>query len=115
MRNKLKDMLGERFEFMATISRFGFTLQKNKAKQKTLLFLNILRLDNLNIVTNHCWLVMQKSLQKIFKKLNIKKGGVIKFTGVVVKYNKLIKLANNDYCYIEDYKLDKLKEIRLVS
>jgi hypothetical protein len=109
----LQTVLDQRFEFIATVGKFGFTLG-NKPKQQTILLLDIIRLDTLKNVTNHCWIIMQKTLQKIFKKLNVKKGQIIKFSSTVVEYTKVKKVGG---VYIEnvDYKLDKLKSVRLIS
>lgn len=113
MRKHLELMVGHRYEFVATIGKFGFTLG-GKNKQQTILLLNIIRLDKLLIVTNHCWIVMQKSIQKIFKKLSIKRGQIIKFNSLVIEYTKSNKV-DGVYIYTKDYKLDKLKNIRVVS
>lgn len=109
----LQTVFDNRFEFIATVGKFGFTLG-NKPKQQTILLLDIIRLDTLKNVTNHCWVIMQKTLQKIFKKLNIKKGQIIKFSSTVVEYIKVKKVGG---IYIEeiDYKLDKLKAVRSIT
>lgn len=105
--------IGQRFEFIATVGKFGFTLG-NKPKQQTILLLDIIHLDTLKNVTNHCWVIMQKTLQKIFKKLNIKKGQIIKFSSTVVEYIK-VKKVGGVYKEDIDYKLDKIKSVRLIS
>lgn len=123
MRKKLEEIVGQRLEFIATIGKFGFTLG-NKVKQQTILLLDIKihssyseqsLSSNLisSIITNHCWVIMQKSLQKVFKKLKLKRGQLIKFSSLVVEYVKSTRV-NGAYVYIKDYKLDKLRGIKLI-
>lgn len=112
MRNKLKEIGNEnRHIFTGEFSRFGV---KNgyMGQQKTILLQNI-KNEKGELVTDHLWFNYIKG----FKKINLQKGDIIKFSARVNLYEKGYKGYREDiYVPITyDYKLSYPTNIQKID
>ena len=102
MRRALQKLNGERLKFKATVKRFGAKNNYFGPPIITILLVDISLADTNQIVTNHLWLTMGKTLDK----LKLEPGDTIEFEARVGEYLKGYSNNSGDVDHRRlDYKL----------
>ncbi|HZB15425.1 MAG TPA: hypothetical protein VE467_20465 [Chryseolinea sp.] len=112
MRTSLAKQLGERKKFHATFVKFGKKRNYQGFTEETLLFKNIIDLEQNKIVTEHVWFAYTKSFQRI----SMTAGVQVSFEARIKKYTKGYK--NSKYGIDQqrvDYKLSHPTKISRID
>ena len=106
-RKELKKIGFEKRErYAGTVSNFG--IKNNSFKgfpERTMLLKDVKQMETGNVVTDHLWLTVGKTLQN----LNLKVGDIIIFNARVGTYRKGKNFSK------QDYKLNRLTDIEVKS
>jgi hypothetical protein len=109
MRIGLKSIQGQRMRFTAQVERFG-TKTGFKLDLPTILLKNVIRVDTLEVVTDHLWFTKGKSWA------NCTIGCTVAFDARVNTYEKGYKGYREDvYAPISlDYKLERPTKVEII-
>ena len=111
MRKNLKNIEGERLRFKATVERFGKKTSFKGFPEDTILFKNVIRLDNNELATDHIWFTVGKTISS----LNLNSGDVVEFDARVGDY---VKGYVNYREFIDertvDYKLNRPTRFKII-
>jgi hypothetical protein len=108
-REHLKNMLGERLLFKATVAEYSFRYFKDK-KIPTILLKSITKANDDHVLADHLWFTLGKS----WANLNI--GDVVQFEATVSEYEKGYKGVRKDIFepIRKDYKLTRPTKIKTI-
>jgi hypothetical protein len=111
MREKLKELEGQRLVFQGVFDRFG--VKKAFGYQKDTLLVKNVTLKGGEEVTDHLWF----TVGKIFDSLNLKQGDKIEFEGRIKEYIKggyYDREENYQYDFEIDYKIANPSKVRKI-
>lgn len=112
MRKKLKTIEGERIRFRATVEKFGKKTNFKGFPEDTILFKNVIRVDNGEEATDHIWFTVRKTIES----LNLNPGDVVEFDARVGDY---VKGYVNFWQGIDertlDYKLNRPTKFKILK
>jgi hypothetical protein len=93
MREELGKHNGQRLRFHAVVDRFGSKKGFKGWPEKTLLLANIALVETGEVVTDHLWFTVRKTLDK----LGLEPGSVVRFDARVTIYRKGYEKDQLDY------------------
>ena len=116
MRQKMKSISGQRERFRATFSRTGTKKKYHGFPEITLLFDDVYREKNGQLITDHLWFNNTKAFQAV----NLEAGDVVEFDARVTPYEKgcqgyrqfIYKPITRDYKLSRPTKVKKVKEAK---
>ena len=114
MRKKMKSISGQRERFRATFSRTGTKKNYHGFPEITLLFDDVYREKNGQLITDHLWFNNTKAFQAV----DLEAGDVVEFDARVTPYGKgyqgcrqfIYKPITRDYKLSRPTKVKKVKE-----
>ncbi|HEX6223730.1 MAG TPA: hypothetical protein VFZ52_04940 [Chryseolinea sp.] len=112
MRKALASQVGERKKFQATFVKLGKKRNFKGFTEETILFKNIVDVDQNTVVTDHVWFAYTKSFQSLF----LSEGTQVAFEARIKKYTKGYK--NSKYKIDQqrpDYKLSHPTKISRIG